>query len=291
MIRDAAYQSLLKARRQEYHARIAKILEDGFPEIIDTQPELIAYHYTEGGLAERAIIYWKNAGERAIERSANMEAINYLTKSLELLTTLPSGMDRIQQELDLQVALGQALIAAKGYANSDVEKAYARALELCRQVGEGHKTLPLVLWGLSAFYVLRGRFQIALKLAEQLLSLAKSTGKQVFFIQAHFLKGVTLYSLGEQTSSLEHFEQGIAIYDTLEQHSTASFHEQNAGVLCLSFRAIVMWLLGYPSEASDKIQRTLDLADGFNYPFNRNLAGYYAAILHQLRREPEEAKR
>ena len=106
LIQDAAYQSLLKSRRQQYHQQIAHVLEEQFVEIIETQPELVAHHYTEAGLIEQAIPYWQRAGQRAIERSANVEAISHLTKGLELLKTLPDTPERTQQELTLQIALG-----------------------------------------------------------------------------------------------------------------------------------------------------------------------------------------
>ena len=135
LIQDAAYQSLLKSRRQQLHQQIAQVLEERFAEIKATQPELLAHHYTEAGLIEQAIPYWQPAGQRAVERSANVEAISHLTKALELLKTLPDTPQRTQQEMDLQTTLGPALMATKGWAAPEVEKAYTRARELCQQIG------------------------------------------------------------------------------------------------------------------------------------------------------------
>src|SRR5262245_16341135 len=132
LIQDAAYQSLLKSTRRRYHKQIAQALEERFAEVKETQPELLAHHYTEAGLIEQAIPYWQRAGERASQRSANAEAIGHLTKGLELLKALPDTPGRIQQELSLQLALGDAFMAAKGYATSEVANTYTRALELCR---------------------------------------------------------------------------------------------------------------------------------------------------------------
>jgi len=136
LIQDAAYQSLLKSTRQQYHRQIAQVLEEKFSETKENQPELLAHHYTEVGLIAQAMPYWQRAGQRASQRSANVEAISHLTKGLELLKTLPDTPERAQQELTLQIALGAPLIATKGYAAPEVEKVYARARELCRQVGE-----------------------------------------------------------------------------------------------------------------------------------------------------------
>src|SRR5262249_11318650 len=127
LIQDAAYQSLLKSTRQQYHQQIAEVVEERFPETKKTQPELLAYHYTEAGLAAQALRYWRRAGQRATERSAPAEAIAHLTKGLEILTTLPNTPERTQQELRLQIALGPPLIASKGYGAPEVEHAYSRA--------------------------------------------------------------------------------------------------------------------------------------------------------------------
>src|SRR5262249_2562823 len=116
LIQDAAYQSLLKSTRQHLHHQIAQVLEERFAETTETQPELLAYHYTEAGLTVQAIPYWQQAGQRAIQRSANLEAVQHLTKGLELLATLPATQTHLQQELDLRIALGPALMATKGRA-------------------------------------------------------------------------------------------------------------------------------------------------------------------------------
>ena len=135
LIQDAAYQSLLKSKRQQLHRQIAQVLEEQPSDERDT-PEFLAHHYTEAGLIEQAIPYWQRAGQKAVEHSANVEAIGHLTKGLELLKTLPDTSPHAQQELMLQITLGAPLIAAKGYAAPEVKKTYNRALELCQQQGE-----------------------------------------------------------------------------------------------------------------------------------------------------------
>jgi predicted ATPase len=137
LIQDAAYQSLLKSTRQQYHQRIAQVLAERFPKTAETQPELLAHHYTEAGLSVPAIHYWQRAGQRAIQHSANLEAISHLSKGLEILKTLPDTPERIQQEFVLQITLGPALMAMKGYAAPEVVQTYSRTRELCRQVGGG----------------------------------------------------------------------------------------------------------------------------------------------------------
>ncbi len=173
LIQDAAYQSLLRSTRQQYHQRIAQVLEARFPDLCETQPELLAHHYTEAGFMAQAIPYWQRAGQRAVERSANLEAIGHLTKGLEVLVTLPETRERTQQELALLTTLGPAMIVIKGYGAPEVEDTYLRARELCQQVDDPAQRFPVVR-GLWNRYLMRAEHQQARELGEQLLSLAHS---------------------------------------------------------------------------------------------------------------------
>ena len=173
LIQDTAYHSLLKSKRQHYHHRIARVLEEQFPDTKETQPELVAHHYTEAGLVGQAIPYWQRAGQRALQRSAPAEALSHLTKGLEVLTTLPDTPERSQQELILQTTLGATHMALKGYASPEVDKAYTRARQLCQQEGGNPQLFP-TLRGLWVFYLLRAELQTTHELGEQLLTLAQS---------------------------------------------------------------------------------------------------------------------
>jgi predicted ATPase len=148
------------------------VLEAQFPETAETQPELLAHHYTEGGLYEPAIDYWKRAGQRAIECSAYVEAIMHLTKGLEVVKTLSASRNCARQELDLRTALGRALMATKGYAAPEVEDVYARARELCQQIGDTPELFHM-LRTMCAVYTNRGEFATAHELAVQCLTLAQ----------------------------------------------------------------------------------------------------------------------
>src|SRR5262245_47808434 len=154
LIQDTAYQSLLTSTRQQYHRQIAQVLADRFPETVETQPELLAHHYTEAGLSAQAIPYWQQAGQRANQRSAHAEAVSHFTKGLTLLKTQPDTPERTQQELTLQIALGAPLIAARGFGATEVGRAYARARELGQHLGETLQLFP-VLWGLYGFHHVR----------------------------------------------------------------------------------------------------------------------------------------
>jgi predicted ATPase/class 3 adenylate cyclase len=289
LIQDAAYQSLLKSTRQQYHRQIAQVLEERFPETKETQPELLAHHYTEAGLAEQAVPYWQQAGQRAAERSANMEAISHLTRGLELLKALPDTPERAQQELTLQVALGMSLIVTKGQAVPEVERTYTRALELCRQVGETPQLFP-VLAGLRRFYVGRGDLRTGRELGEQLLRLAQRTHDSALLAEAHYSLGNVLYFQGELVAAQGHMEQAIACYDPEQSRSQIISFGIDPGMLCRNFAALILWMLGYPDQALGQSYEALALAQELSHPHSLVFALGFAAWLHLLRRE-EQATR
>ncbi len=285
LIQDTAYQSLLKSTRQQYHQQIARILEERFAETKEAQPELLAHHYTEAGLRNQAIPYWQQAGQKAVERSANAEAIAHLTKGLELLKGLPDTRERIQQELLLQATLGPALIAAKGYAAPEVERAYARALELCRQVGETPQLFP-VLAGLRIFHLIRAEHQMARELGEQLFSLVQSLQDPALLLVVHVALGQTLFWLGELAPARSHLEQSIALYDPQQHRSFAFLYGgYDPGVACFCLAARTLWHLGYPDQALKRIHETITLAQELAHPFSLASNLHSAAWLHYFFRE------
>jgi predicted ATPase len=289
LIQDAAYQSLLKSKRQQYHQKIAEVLEKQFPETSETQPELLAHHYTEAGLIEKAIPFWRAAGQRAIERSANLEAIGHLNKGLNLIKTQPESPERTQQELDLLITLGPALSATKGYAASEVEKTYALAMELCQKVEMTPQLFP-VLWGQWAFYAARADHKTVRELSEQLLLLAQDQQDSGLLVEAHTAVGSSLFWIGELIPARDHFEQGIALYGPQQHRSNALIYLQDPGVVCLSNLARALWLLGYPDQALDRINEAQSLAQELSHPFSLAIALYFATMIRQLRQEVQSVR-
>jgi tetratricopeptide (TPR) repeat protein len=271
LIQDTAYQSLLKSTRQQYHQRIAQVLEQQFPETVDTQPELLAQHYTEAGLRVQALPYWQWAGQRAFERSANLEAIGHLTKGLELLNTLPDTPEHRQQELNVHTTLGRALSVTKGLAAPEVAAAYHRARALCQEVGETPQLFP-VLRGLVPFYINRGELQTARELGEQMLSLAQRGHDPARLVEAHIMLGNALFSLGELGAARPHLEQGIPNTPIWE-------------IFRLSRLAQILWYLGYPDQALQRSQEALTLARERAQPARLAEALIHAAHLRGSRRE------
>src|SRR5262245_20456645 len=211
LVQDTAYQSLLKSRRQQLHQHVGQVLVERFPELVETQPEVLAHHYTAAGLSAQALPYWQQAGHRAAQRSANAEAISHFTRGLELLKTFPDTPERAQQELGLQVALGAPLIATKGHSVPEVGKVYTRARELCQQVGESPQLFPVLL-GLWRFHWVRAELQTAQELGEQLLRLAQSMRDPALLLEAHYALGTTFFILGELAAAQAHFAQGLTLY-------------------------------------------------------------------------------
>ncbi len=290
LIQDTAYQSLLKRRRQQLHRHIAHVLETQFAETKETQPELLAHHYTEAGLIEQAIPYWQKAGKRATQRSAYVEAVAHLTKGLGLLKTLTNTPEHVQQELTLQLSLNDALFAVKGYAAPDAEKAVTRARELCQQLGETPQLFSMLV-SLWTFYYIRGQVQTAHELAKQMMHLAQSSQGQYLLALAHFALGCTLYQVGDLTSAWLHLEQAIELYDP-QKHPLGSV---DLRIGCLSFAAWTLWNLGYPEQALQRSQEAVAVAEGLSHPLSLAFALGNAASFHircregQLARERAEA--
>jgi predicted ATPase len=284
LVQEVAYQSLLRRTRQHYHQQVAELLERRFPDLAQTEPDLMAHHYTEAGCPPQAIPYWQRAGQQAHQRSANLEAVQHLTKGLELLATLPETPARAQQELDLQLALGPALVATKGAAAPEVEQTYARARALCAQIGDTPQLFP-TLRGLWRFYWSRGAFPMARKLGEQLDRLAQQVADPTHRLEAHAALGTTLFYLGDYAAARTHLEQGGALIDPTTQRAQALRQGEAPGVRCLAIAANTLWCLGYPVQAVRRSEEALTLAQELVHPFSLAQAQHFAAFRHYHRRE------
>jgi class 3 adenylate cyclase/predicted ATPase len=284
LIRDSAYESLLKSTRQQYHQRIAQVLEAQFPETVEAEPELLAHHLTEAGLTERSVIYWYRAGQRASERSAHVEAIAHLHQGLELLRTLPETPERILQAITMHTALGAALQITKGYAAPEVEQAFTQARRLCQQVGEIAQLFP-VLYGLWRFYVVRQQFQTAHDLGETLLGLTQRADDPALAVSARYALGSTSLWRGVLPVAHQHLEEAIS-HDTPDQRHRMVFRiGQDPGVACRICAAMTLWLLGYPERALARLHEALTLAHALVHPFSLAYARCWATAVYQWCRD------
>jgi predicted ATPase len=212
LIQDAAYQSLLKRTRQQYHQQVAKLLEDRFPEVASTQPELVAHHYTEANCPAQAIAYWQKAGVAAASKSANVEAIDQFGRGIALVDALSDSRERAERELDLQMALGPALIATKLYNHPDVGRTYARAWELCRQLGD-HSREFTALRGLQLHHVNLLEMEKAQHFAGEAMRVAERLDDAARLVGAHAALGSALYWQGKLEPALAHFRRGVEMFD------------------------------------------------------------------------------
>ena len=286
LIQDAAYQSLLKSTRQQHHKRIASILEADFPEIVDTQPELVAHHYTEAGLTGQAIPYWHAAGRRAARRYANTEASNHARRGLELLATLPNSPQRDEQELGLQLVLAPSLSQITG--PQSVEHIYARALDLARRVG-GPAELNPALSGLAYAYIVRGRVREARTLAEEFLALAQPQHDALVSAAGHSMVAYAAWWQGDIVDVRTHCRRCLELADPAQDRGAVAAYNQNPALICGYLDALSDWMLGYPDAAAVAIDRVLAYARGLGHPYNLGIARLFAAQLSQLMRDPAAA--
>ena len=277
LIQDAAYASLLKSTRQQVHQQIAQVFEARFPALVETQPELVAQHYTAAGCTEQAVHYWQRAGQQASDRSAHLEAISHFTTGIELLKTLPETPEHTQQALTLHIALGAALQMTKGQAAPEVEHAYTQARALCQQVGETPELVP-VLFGLWRFYLVRSQLHTARELGETLLRLAQHADDPALTVIAHYALGATWFCLGALPAARQHLEEGIARYTPDQRRALVFRMGHDPGVGCRAYAARTLWLLGYPEQALARLHEALALAHELSHPYSLAFARCWAAM-------------
>jgi class 3 adenylate cyclase/predicted ATPase len=286
LVRDAAYESLLKRRRQELHARIATAIEGRFPQLVEAQPEVVARHFGEAGLAEKAIPYWLRAGRLAAARSANTEAIAHLRSGLECAQALLPGASRSRLELSLQLALGGPLIATRGFASREAEAAFQRAQELSREL-QSETDLFSALRGLGYVYHvanLRG----ATGLVEEVIALAKRSAEPALLAEADHFAGMIAFHLGQFQSARDWLEKSAQAGEHRGHHHS-EVYGINMSVLCRAYTSHCDWHLGYPVRSLKIAKEGLALAREISHPISIALALNYLAMLHQFRREPESA--
>jgi len=284
LIQETAYQSLLKRTRQQLHARVAQVLEAHFPERVASDPEVIARHYDQAGLAAQAIAHYQGAGERATQRSANEEAIGHLRRALALVATLPETRARHQRELGLQMAIGAPLTAARGWSHPEYEQTYTRARELASQIGESPE-LPRVLVGVADTYLLKGEIATGAEVAQDALVAAERTGDTFDRLSAHEEVGLSLLLQGNFSRALQYFEQSIGLYDPSAHGPQAYTVGFDRGVAARSYVAQCHLFLGHLARALAESEEAVALAQRVEHPLSLSLALFYAGAVHFERGE------
>lgn len=288
LVQDAAYQSLLKSRRQQLHARIASALEVRFADITQNTPEVVAHHCTQADLHNEAVRYWIMAGQRAGERSANAEAVAHLKKGLELIEGQAESGDRNLMELELLTLLGSVLIAIEGHGSREVGAIYARARDLSQQ-SEDSAHLAAVLQGLRVHHLVRGDWKLARKAGEELLAFAESVADSGYLVEAHRAIGLTRFCLGEFAAARAHLERGVAHYDPEKHRSHVYRYDNDPGMTCLSYLAKSLWYLGYPHQALERGEEAWAVGQASSHVGSMAEAMNWRAELAVLRRDARSA--
>lgn len=283
LVQDAAYSTLLRARRVEIHRRIASFLTEHYPELVRLQPEIIAHHLTESASGLDAIGHWLKAGQLAAARSANIEAVAHLRKGLDLLPRIQSGIERDRMELELQTVLGPALNAMKGYAAPEAMAAFERAQELIQQTGDRSRG-DAILASLFAGYFNLAEFQKAYGVASEFLEAAKQQNELAPKCIGHRMMAAAHNAMGEFQAALPHAEQALTFYDPEHHGPLAWRYVHDLGVAALNHLGIALWHSGHVDRSLMCERQALGLAEHLQHPNSMGYALFYCGALSALRR-------
>jgi predicted ATPase len=272
LLEDAAYNSLVKGKRQQFHRRVAEVLEAQFPQTPATQPELVAHHFTEAGVAEKAAGYWLKAGLRSRDKSANIEAIGHLTKGLALVDTLGESFDRDSRELELLNLLAAAYQSARGYSAAEVSPIFERARELCRRSARPEQMF-MMMWGNWAFRIVSGEFRLCTDLAAELMKVAQDLNDRGSMMEALYAQGATQFYRGDFAGAYEACSKAVDEFDDPERTKAwAALTHHNSSIMHRCYIAMSLWHLGYPEQAERVIREAVEMARAQDQPFGLCIA-------------------
>jgi class 3 adenylate cyclase/predicted ATPase len=285
LVQDAAYSTLLRERRRALHARIAETLESQFAEIAENQPELLARHCTEAGLIEKAVHFWGRAGQRSLERSSLIEAVEQLSHALARITTLPSSRALRHEEIKLQVALITPLLNVKGFAAAETKAATERSrllIEHADALGEPLEDPLLlfsVLFGIWVANFVAYNGEVLRELAAQFLGLAEKQAVAAPLMVGHSVMGVSLATTGKFIQAREHYDRALVLYDpTVHRALLTRFAAQDERVVILSLRSLTLWMLGYPEAAVADADLALEDARQIDHASTLMFALFWAGL-------------
>jgi class 3 adenylate cyclase/predicted ATPase len=286
LVQDAAYGTLLREPRRALHARIAETLESDFPDIAESQPEVLARHCSEAGLIEKAASLWGNAGQRSLDRSALVEAIEQLSRALAQIEALPSTPALRREHIKLQVALIAPLIHVKGHAAPESKAAAERGrflIEQAEKLGDAPED-PLLLFSIlhgvwaASYAAYDGR--VMRELAQQALALAERQATQVPLVLASRMMGLSFLCTGDILGARKQLDRSVALYNPNEQRNVPTGFTGDARVIALSWRSVAKWMLGYPAAAINDVERALQEAHSLGHAGSLMIALVYAPLVH-----------
>ncbi|NOD64375.1 MULTISPECIES: adenylate/guanylate cyclase domain-containing protein [unclassified Ruegeria] len=287
LIRDTAYNSLLKRERRTLHARVVEALNQTEHQDTAVGPEILAHHYTMADMPEQAIDHWYLAGQRAVERSAGVEAVTQLGRAISLLEKIEESVDRDRKETRIQILQAGVLRSTAGIAADETGAAYARIRDLCNRLGETEQLFP-VLNGLYAYHLVRGEYNLARDTASQLLDLAQLTKETHHIMIAHRAMGAVLLHIGDLEPACDHLKQALELYEP-EQHGRLAYvYGTDHAAITSCFLSIAVWMRGQPDHALEIQQQAVSAAQKLNHAHSLAQSLTYLCMLHLLRREPEQ---
>jgi predicted ATPase len=280
LLEEALRGAIDLGERRLIHKRVAEVMEARFAHLVETQPELLAQHFIEAGIVEKAVGYCLKAGLRSRARCAHVEAASHLNKGLKLLETLDESPERDARELELLVPLGTAYIASRGYAAPEVGPVFRRARELCKRVGQTPQVFAM-MWGNFAFHIVRGDFAVCAELADQAMEFSERLHDPGMLMEALFLKGLTRLYRGDFAGARDCCARGITEYDQRERTAFwAALVGEDAGVTHRCYWALALWHLGFPDQALKLSGEMLELARSIKQPFSLEYGLHHAGWLY-----------
>jgi class 3 adenylate cyclase/predicted ATPase len=277
LTQEVAYNSILSERRKLLHERAGQALEAIFA--VDDHLSELARHYKRADNIHKAIEYLGRAGQQAMQRCAHAEAIDVLSDAIDLLTRLPASPDRIERELSLQLNVGPALFAVKGWGSPEAVRAYTRARVLCDQLSNSPDVFPM-LYGSFFMRWLRGELRTAYEVANDLMRQARIANDPTVLLYAHHVVGQILYFTGNLQGGVTHLEKAVSLYDpAVHWGLTSRYVGFDAKVHCRGVLALNLASLGYPERAMTEAKQVLASAQNLSHPYSLIFAEYIVGAL------------
>jgi class 3 adenylate cyclase/predicted ATPase len=285
LLREVAYASLLKRRRQEHHAKAADAIANRFSSLAAREPEVVAHHYTEAGAPAQALHYWRSAGVRALSGAAFLEAADHFRRGLDAVEQTPPSVDRDRQEVEFLSHLAASLQAGRGYAAPGVGDLYARARATGEKLGDETQLLFLIR-GEWMYHLLRADYHAALKLAQQMMRLGRQRGDRATRVEAHLYLGLVYLFTAQFEIARSHLEDAIVLYERPDRPDQIYEALGDSGAGAMAYLATVLWTLGYDDESLERSDQSLRLAGEVATPMTNAQAWGMRAMLHLARKEP-----
>jgi tetratricopeptide (TPR) repeat protein len=290
LLRDAAYNNLLRSRRRDIHSRVAEVLVQHYPKTVAMEPERLARHYAGAERYIDANEYYLVAGLKAAHGGATLEAVEHLQRGVDLLKYIEDDSARLPLELDLNLALGPALVAVRGFGAEEVEASFSRGRVLCNKIGASEKLLP-ALHGLMDYYIVRARFEDALEVAREFGEAMPRTNNVGHRLELQWSMGSANLFKGDVLEARELLEQGLPLYNREEHADHAVTYGQDPGVALMTHLAITLTLQGEYTRSREVEQRVMDLVSVLDHPLTKAQASVFlqgcAAIRGELNRTLE----